>query len=165
MSDMVSEELWAYTTSVAPPASMAAALTSTLLSPPPEVERIPFPPSCLKQVKSLVSKENSGLSLASIGAEEVAFQNDVTTTQAFDVETKGDSSIKESDCGDSDLDYQDDKKASVLSDKEKGDEQTAEQGIESSAVAKDDGVQLTWTSNLGDAVSEDTADTQENNDG
>ena len=93
-------------------------------------------------MKSLVSKENSGLALASIGAE-VASQIDATTTQAFDVETKRDSSIKESDGGDSDLDYQDDKGASVLSDEEKGYEQTSEWDGETSAVAEDDGVQLT----------------------
>ena len=56
--------------------------------------------------------------LALIGAEEVASQIDATTIQAFDVKTRRDSSIKESDDGDSDLDYGDDDRASVLPDEE-----------------------------------------------
>ena len=52
-----------------------------------------------------------------IGADEVASHIDATTTQAFDVETK-DSSDKESDGGDTDLDYGDDERVSVLSGEE-----------------------------------------------
>ena len=54
---------------------------------------------------NLVLKENTGFALALIGADEVASCVDVTATQGFDVETRRDSCIKESDGGDSDLDY------------------------------------------------------------
>ena len=108
-----------------------------------------------------MSQEITGLTLASIGAEEVASNIDATATQAFDVETRRHSSIKESDSGDSDLDCGDDERASVLPNEEdKEDEQAAKGDVVTSAPAEDDGVQLTQTSNPGEAISEDTADTQ-----
>ena len=79
---------------------MPVASTSAQLPPPLEVERIPFSPSCVRKVKILVLKENTGLTLASIGAEEVASHINATATQAFDVKMRRDSSIKESDGGD-----------------------------------------------------------------
>ena len=65
-----------------------------------------------------MSKENTNTTLALIGADEVASCIDATTTQAFNVEMKKDSFNKESDGGDTDLDYGDDKRVSVLSDNE-----------------------------------------------
>ena len=85
--------------------------TSAQLLPPPEVERVLFSLSCIRQVKNLVLKENTSIALASIGADEVACFIDATATQAFDVKTKRDSSSKESDGGDTDLDYGDNKRA------------------------------------------------------
>ena len=58
-------------------------------------------------MQNFVSKENTNITLASIGADEVASRIDATTTQAFDVKTKKDSSDEESDGGDTDLDYGD----------------------------------------------------------
>ena len=87
--------------------------TSAQLSHPPEVDRLPFFCNCVKQVKKLVSKENTSTALVLIGADEVASHIDATVTQAFDVETQKDSSGEESDSGDTELDY-DDERASVL---------------------------------------------------
>ena len=49
-----------------------------------------------------------------MGADEVASHVNVTATQAFDVEMKKDSSDKESDGGDTDLDYGDDESLSTF---------------------------------------------------
>ena len=92
--------------------------TSAQLPLPPEVERVPFSTSCIRQVKNLVSKENTSTSLASIGADKVASHINATATQAFDIETRRDSSVKESDGGDTDLGYGDNRRASVLPDEE-----------------------------------------------
>ena len=144
---------------------MTVASTSAQLPPPPEVERMPFSLNCIRHVKNLVLKENTGIALALIGAEEVASHIDATATPVFDVKTRRDSPIKESDGGNSDLDYGDDERASVLPDEEdEGDEQDAEGGMVTSATAESDGVQLTHTSNPGKAISEDTADTPEDKD-
>ena len=100
--------------------------TSAQLPPPLKAEKAPFPLSSIKQVKNLMSKENTNITLALIGADEVAFHFDATTTQAFDAEMKKDSSDKESDGDDIDLDYGGDKRVSVLSDEEDEEgEQTA----------------------------------------
>ena len=92
--------------------------TSAQLLPPPEAEKVPFSLSSIKQVKNLVSKKNTNITLASIGADEVASHVDATTTQAFDVKMKKDSSDEESDGGDTHLDYGDNETVSVLSDEE-----------------------------------------------
>ena len=64
------------------------------------------------------------------------------------------------------MDYGDDERASVLPDEEdEEDEQAAEGDVVTSATTGSDGIQLTQTSNLGEAIGEDTADTQEDNDG
>ena len=65
-------------------------------------------------MKNLVLKENTNITLACIGAEEVASHVDAMTTQAFDVEMKKDSSDEESDGGDTDQDYGDDKSLSTF---------------------------------------------------
>ena len=62
--------------------------TSAQLPPPPEAEKVPFSLSSIKQVKNLVSKENTNITLASIGTDEVASHFNATTTQAFNVEMK-----------------------------------------------------------------------------
>ena len=108
-----------------------------------------------------MSKENTNITLASIGADEVASHVDATTMQAFDVETKKDSSNKESDGGDTDLDYGDDM-VSVLSDEE--DEQTAKGDIVTPVTTEGDDAQATQTLNPGKAMGDDTAETQEDKD-
>ena len=76
-------------------------------------------PSQLYQVgEELSVKENTNITLASIGADEVAFSIDAMTMQAFDVKMRKDSSDKESDGDDTDLDYGGNERVSVLSDKE-----------------------------------------------
>ena len=82
--------------------------TSAQLPPPLEVEKVLFSLSSVKQVK------NTNITLASIGADKVASHIDATTTQAFDVEMKKDSSNEESDGGDTDLDYGDDESLSTF---------------------------------------------------
>ena len=111
----VQEEPWTCTASAAPSgagstAPITVTSTSAQLLPPPEAEKVPFSLSSIKQVKNLVSKENTNITLASIGADEVASHINAITTQAFDVEMKKDSSDKESDGGDTDLDYGDDER-------------------------------------------------------
>ena len=77
-------------------------------------------------MKNLVSNENANITLTLIGADEVAPCIDAMTTQAFNVEMKKDSSDEESDGDDTDPDYGDDKRVSVLSDEEDEEgEQTA----------------------------------------
>ena len=92
-----------------------------------------------------------------MGADEIASHVDATTTQAFNVKTKKDSSNKESDGGDTDLDYGDDERASVLSNEEdEEDEQTAEGDIVTPVITGGDGVQATQTLNAGKAIGEDS---------
>ena len=74
-------------------------------------------------MKNLVLKENTNITLASIGADEVASCVNATATQAFNAKMKKDSSDEESDGDDTDLDYGGDERVSVLSDEEG--EQTA----------------------------------------
>ena len=68
-------------------------------------------------MKNLVSKENTTITLASIGADKVASHIDATKTQALDAKMK-DSSDEESDDDDTDLDYGGNERVSVLSDEE-----------------------------------------------
>ena len=94
------EEPWTHTASAAPSGAgsttpITVTSSSAQLPPPLEAEKVPFSPSSIKQVKNLVSKENTNITLALIGADEVASHID-TTTQAFDVKTKKDSSDEES---------------------------------------------------------------------
>ena len=84
------------------------------------------------------------------------------TTQAYDAETKKDSSDKESDGDDTDLDYGGDERVSVLSDEEG--EPTAKGAVVTPVITKDD-AQATQTLNPGEAISDDTAETQEDKDG
>ena len=137
--------------------------TSAQLPPPPEAEKVPFSLSSIKPVKNLVSKENTNITLASIGADEVASHIDATTTQAFDVKMKKDSSDEESDGGDMDLDYSDNERVSVLSNEE--DEQTAKDDVFTPVTTEGDDAQATQTLNPGKAISDDTAETQEDKDG
>ena len=84
------EESWTHVVGAAPTVPMTGTSTSAQLPLPPEVERMLFSPSCIWQVKNLVSNENTGIVLASIGADKVASCVNATTTQAFDVKTKKD---------------------------------------------------------------------------
>ena len=121
-------------------------------------------PSQLYQVSEECSiKENTNITLASIGADEVASCVDATATQAFDVKMKKDSSDEESDGDDKDPDYGGDKRVSVFSDEEG--EQTAKGNIVTPVTTKGDNAQATQTSNPGEAISDDTAETQEDKDG
>ena len=111
-----------------------------------------------------MSKENTNIILASIGADEVASHVNATTTQTFDVEMKRNSSNKESDGGDTDLDYGDDERVSVLSNEEDGeDEQTAKGDVVTPVTTEGGDAQATQTSNPGKAIG-DTAETQEDKD-
>ena len=142
------------------------ASASAQLPPPVKAEKAPFPFSSIKQVKNLVSKENTTITLASIGADEVASHVDATTTQAFDAETKKDSSDEESDGDDTDLDYGGDERVSVLSDEEDEEgEQTAKGTIVTPVTTEGDNAQATQTLNPGEALGDDTAETQEDKDG
>ena len=136
--------------------------TSAQLPPPLKVEKVPFSLSSIKQVKNLVSKENTNVTLALIGADEVASCISATTTQAFDAEMKKDSSDEESDGDDTDLDYGGNERVSVLSDKEDEEgEQTAKGTVVTPVTTEGDDAQATQTSNPGEAISDDTAETQE----
>ena len=75
---------------------------------------------------------------------------------------KKDSSDEESDGGDTDQDYGDNERVSVLSDEE--DEQTAKGNVVTPVTAKGDNAQATQTSNPGEAIGDDTAETQEDKD-
>ena len=100
-----------------------------------------------------------------IGADKVASCVDATTTQAFDVETKKDSSDEESDGGDTDLDYGVDERVSVLSyEEDEEDEQTAKGDVVTPVTTEGDDAQATQTSNPGEAIGDDTAETQEDKD-
>ena len=113
-----------------------------------------------------MSKENTNITLASIGADEVASHVNATTTQAFDTKMKKDSSNEESDGDDTDLDYGGDERVSVLSDKEDEEgEQTAKGAIVTPVTTEGDDAQATHTSNPGEAIGDDTAETQEEKNG
>ena len=99
-------------------------------------------------MKNLVLKENTNITLASIGADKVASCVDTITTQAFDVKMKKDSSDEESDGGDTDPDYGDDERVSVLSDED--DEQTAKGNIVTPVTTEGDDAQATQTLNPGE---------------
>ena len=91
-------------------------------------------------------KENTNITLASIGADEVASHIDATTTQAFDAETKKDSSDEESDGDDTDPDYGDNERVFVLSGKEDEEgEQTAKGTVVTPVTTKGDNAQATQT--------------------
>ena len=144
----VREELWTHVASAAPSGAgstvpITVTSTSAQLPPPLDAEKVPFSPSSIKQVKNLVSKENTYITLASIGTDEVASCIDATTAQAFDVKMKKDSSDEESDGGDTDPDYGDDKRVSVLSDEE--DEQTAKGDIVTPVTTEGGDAQATQT--------------------
>ena len=110
-------------------------------------------------------KGNTNITLASIGADKVA-SHDATTVQAFDVKMKKDSSDKESDGDDTDPDYGGDERVSVLSDEEdEEDKQTAKGKVVTPFSTKGNDAQATQTSNPGEAISDDTAETQEDKDG
>ena len=84
-------------------------------------------------------KENTNITLASIGADEVASRVDATTTQSFDAEMKKDSSDEESDGDDTDLDYGGDERVSVLSNEEDEEgEQTAKGTVVTPVTTKGD---------------------------
>ena len=140
--------------------------TSAQLPPPLEEEKVPFPLSSIKQVKNLVSKENTNITLASIGADEVASCVDAPTMQAFNAKMKKDSSNEESDGDDTDLDYGGDERVSVLSNEEDQEgKQTAKGTIVTPVTTEGNDAQATQTSNPGEAIGDDTAETQEDNDG
>ena len=113
-------------------------------------------------MKNLVSKENTNITLASIGTDKVASCVDATTTQAFNVKMRKDSSDEESDGGNTDLDYGDDERVSVLSDE---DEPTAKGDVVTPVIVYTSGAQATQTSNPGRAISDDITETQEDKDG
>ena len=101
-----------------------------------------------------------------IGADEVVSHIYATTTQAFDANTKKDSSDKESDGDDTDLDYGGDKRVSVLYDEEDEEgEETAKGTIVTPVTTEGSNAQATQTSNPGEAIGDDTAETQEDKDG
>ena len=88
-------------------------------------------------MKNLVSKENITITLALIGADEVASRIDATTTQAFDAEMKKDSSDEESDGDDTDPEYGGNERVSVLSNEEDEEgEQTAKGTIVTPVTTK-----------------------------
>ena len=77
-------------------------------------------------MKNLGSKENTTITLASIGADEVASHVDATTTQAFNADMKKDSFNEEFDGDDTDPHYGGDERVSVHSNEEDEEgEQTA----------------------------------------
>ena len=106
----VREDPWTCIASAAPSgagstAPITATSTSAQLPPPLEAEKVPFSLSSIKQVKNLVLKKNTNITLALIGADEVASCVNATTTQPFNVKMRKDSSDEESDGGDTDQDY------------------------------------------------------------
>ena len=113
--------------SVAP--SLAGLTAPVAVAPPSgqphpslKIDKQPFSPKSIRQVKNLVLK-NTAATLALIGVDEAASHIDVTAAQEFDVKMEKDSSDEESDGVPSDQDLEDDEKVSLLSDKE--DEETA----------------------------------------
>ena len=110
-------------------------------------------------------KEITNITLASIGADKVASYIDATTTQAFNVKMKKDCSDEESDGGDTDQDYGDDERVSVLSDEEDEEGgQTAKGNIVTPVTTEGNDAQATQMSNPGEAIGDDTAETQEDKD-
>ena len=103
-----------------------------------KIDKQPFSPKSIRQVRNLVLKENTAAALTLIGVDKVAFCIDVTAAQEFDVETEKDSSDEEFDGVPSDQDLQDDEKVSVLSDKEDGEtasfEATVDKAVEDKAT-------------------------------
>ena len=137
--------------------------TSAQLSPPLEAEKAPFSLSSIKRVKNLVLKENMTITLALMGADKVASCVDATTTQAFDARMKD--SSDESDGDDTDLDYGGDERVSVLSNEEGEEgEQTAKGTVVTPVTTEGNDVRATQTPNPGEAISDDTAETQEDKD-
>ena len=117
-------------------------------------------------MKNLVSKENTNITLASIGADEVASHINAMTMQTFNAEMRKDSSNEESDGDDTDLDYGGDKRVSVLSDGEDEEvKQTAKGAVVTPVTTKGNDAQATQTLNPGEAIGDDTAATQEDQDG
>ena len=99
-----------------------------------------------------------------IGADKVASHVNATTTQAFDVKIK-DSSDEESDGGDTDLDYGDNKRVSVLPNEEdEEDEQTAKGEVVTPVTTEGNDAQAMQTSNPGEAIGDNKAETQEDKD-
>ena len=97
-----------------------------------------------------------------IGTDEVSSGIDVTATQAFEVKTQKDSSGEESDGSEMELDYEDDKRASVLPDEEDEEaDRTAEGGMTSFVASNGDGTQAILVSNPDEANDEEPANTQE----
>ena len=146
---------------------MTVTSTSAQLPPPLKAEKAPFPLSSIKQVKKCrgVSKENTNITLASIGADEVGSHINATTTQAFDAEMKKDSFGKESDGDDTDLDYGGNERVSVLSNEEDGEgKQTAKGTIVTPVTTKGDDTQATQTLNPGKAIGDNTAETHKDKD-
>ena len=100
-----------------------------------------------------------------IGADEVASCINATTTQAFNVKMKKDSSDEESDGDDTDPDYGGNERVSVLSDEEDEEgEQTAKGNIATPVTTEGIDTQATQTLNPGKAIGDDTAETQEDKD-
>ena len=117
----IKEEPWTHGAHVAPTRSGSVApqpLTLALPSFSSDMEKSPFTPGCLEKVKNLVSKESTHSNLISIGKDEAALHIEKAATQAFEVETQKESSNEESDGGDTELDYEDNSKASVLPDED-----------------------------------------------
>ena len=104
----------------------------------------------------MVSKENTHSALVSIGKDEAASCIKVTAMQAFEVKTQ-DSSGEESDGGNTELDYEDDDKASVLTDEE---DEEAYHTVDGRITIGDD-TQATQASNTGEVDDEEPANTQE----
>ena len=77
-----------------------------------------------------------------------------------------DSSDEESDGDDTDPDYGDDERVSVLSNAEDEGEQTAKGNVHvvTPVTTEGDDAQATQTSNPGEAIGDDTAETQEDKD-
>ena len=97
-----------------------------------------------------------------IGADEVASHIDAMTMQAFNVKMKKDSSDEESDGDDTDPDYVGDKRVSVLSNEEDEEgRQTAQGNVVTPVTTEGDDAQTTQTLNQGEAISDDTAETQQ----
>ena len=167
----VQEDPWAHIASAAPSgAGSTTPITVTSISaqlpPPLEAEKAPFPLSSIKQVKNLVSKENTNITLASIAADKVASHINALTMQAFNAKTKKDSSDEESDGDDTGLDYGGNERVSVLSNEEDEEgERTAKGTVVTPVMTEGDDAQATQTSNPGEAIGDDTAETQEDKDG
>ena len=97
-------------------------------------------------------------------ADKVASHINAMTTQAF-VKTKKDSFDKESDGSDTDPDYGDNERVSILSNEENEEgEQTTKGDIVTPVTNEGNNAQATQTLNPGEAIGDDTAETQEDKD-